>query len=278
MTTPRAPRPAFEHRPPKHGLIGPFGARQIAGGLVIVVAAVVLLLAVTAPLGRTGQPGPRDPKPTPSSCPPPRPRACGRATSHPSSRVKRRTARRSRSPTSRGSRPPRRPARQGGLDQLLRVLVPAVPGRDAGPARHRITLQGPGRRVMIGISVQEPSGIRRRRVRREVRPGWAHDRSRPDGRHLPAVRGVRPADAGVHRPGRHRPHGPPRADGLRVRGGRARRYRAGADRVAFLRQAIGIGTADDESRPSPATRSAGVLRRFDDLRMARWGVSHPVRP
>jgi peroxiredoxin len=58
-------RPAFEHRPPKHGLIGPFGARQIAGGLVIVVAAVVLLLAVTAPLGRTGVGGPRDPRPTP---------------------------------------------------------------------------------------------------------------------------------------------------------------------------------------------------------------------
>jgi peroxiredoxin len=58
-------RPAFEHRPPKHGLIGPFGARQLAGGLVIVVAAVVLLLAITAPLGRTGATGPRDPHPTP---------------------------------------------------------------------------------------------------------------------------------------------------------------------------------------------------------------------
>ena len=62
MTT---PRPAFEHRPSRHGLIGPFGARQIAGGLVVVVAAVVLLLALTAPLGRTGVPGPRDPHPTP---------------------------------------------------------------------------------------------------------------------------------------------------------------------------------------------------------------------
>ncbi len=58
-------RPAFEHRPPKHGLIGPFGARQLAGGLVIVAAAVVLLLAITAPLGRTGTTGPRDPHPTP---------------------------------------------------------------------------------------------------------------------------------------------------------------------------------------------------------------------
>lgn len=46
-------------------MIGPFGARQIAGGLVIVVAAVLLLLAVTAPLGRTGNNGPRDPRPTP---------------------------------------------------------------------------------------------------------------------------------------------------------------------------------------------------------------------
>jgi peroxiredoxin len=60
-----APRPAFEHRPAKHGLIGPFGARQIAAGLVIVVAVVVLLLAITAPLGTTGVPGPRDPHPTP---------------------------------------------------------------------------------------------------------------------------------------------------------------------------------------------------------------------
>ena len=58
-------RPTFEHRPPKHGLIGPFGARQIAGGLVVVVVAILLLLAVSAPLGRTGVSGPRDPRPTP---------------------------------------------------------------------------------------------------------------------------------------------------------------------------------------------------------------------
>ena len=58
-------RPTFEHRPPRHGLIGPFGARQLAGGLVIVVAAVVLLLAVTAPLGTTGSLGPRNPRATP---------------------------------------------------------------------------------------------------------------------------------------------------------------------------------------------------------------------
>jgi peroxiredoxin len=58
-------RPAFEHRPARHGLIGPFGARQIAGGLVVVVAAVILLLAVTAPLGTTGGVGARDPRATP---------------------------------------------------------------------------------------------------------------------------------------------------------------------------------------------------------------------
>jgi peroxiredoxin len=58
-------RPAFEHRPPRHGLIGPFGARQLAGGLVVIVAAVVLLLAVSAPLGTTGTVGPRNPRPTP---------------------------------------------------------------------------------------------------------------------------------------------------------------------------------------------------------------------
>ena len=58
-------RPGFEHRPPKHGVIGPFGARQLAGGLVVVVAAIVLLLAVSAPLGTTGVTAPRDPRPTP---------------------------------------------------------------------------------------------------------------------------------------------------------------------------------------------------------------------
>ena len=58
-------RPAFQHRPARHGLIGPFGARQIAGGLVVVIAAIVVLLAVTAPLGNTGQVGPRDPRATP---------------------------------------------------------------------------------------------------------------------------------------------------------------------------------------------------------------------
>lgn len=58
-------RPGFVHRPPKHGVIGPFGARQLAGGLVVVVAAIVLLLAVSAPLGTTGVTPQRDPRPTP---------------------------------------------------------------------------------------------------------------------------------------------------------------------------------------------------------------------
>jgi len=58
-------RPSFEHRPPRHGLIGPFGARQLAGGLVIVVVTVLILLAVTAPLGTTGAIAARDPQATP---------------------------------------------------------------------------------------------------------------------------------------------------------------------------------------------------------------------
>ena len=58
-------RPTFEHKPPKHGVIGPFGARQLAVGLVVVVVAVVLLLAVTAPLGSTDAIGVRNPQATP---------------------------------------------------------------------------------------------------------------------------------------------------------------------------------------------------------------------
>jgi peroxiredoxin len=57
--------PAFRHRPGRHGLIGPFGARQIGVGLVVVIAVVMVLLALTAPLGTTGQNGPRNPRATP---------------------------------------------------------------------------------------------------------------------------------------------------------------------------------------------------------------------
>jgi len=57
-------RPTFVHRPQRKGLIGPFGARQIGVGLVIVIAVVLVLLAATAPLGTTGG-GDRNPQATP---------------------------------------------------------------------------------------------------------------------------------------------------------------------------------------------------------------------
>ncbi len=59
-----AERPEFTHRPRKHGLIGPFGGRQIALGIALVVAAAVALVAVTAPLGSTRPIGPGDPRPS----------------------------------------------------------------------------------------------------------------------------------------------------------------------------------------------------------------------
>ena len=44
-------RPAFEHRPEKRGLVGPFSGRQL-GSVVLVVAIVgIVLVAVTTPLG-----------------------------------------------------------------------------------------------------------------------------------------------------------------------------------------------------------------------------------
>jgi peroxiredoxin len=59
-------RPGFTHQPARHGLIGPFSGRQllIAGGIVVV--AVIVLAAVTTPLGTTGvTPGTVDPRATP---------------------------------------------------------------------------------------------------------------------------------------------------------------------------------------------------------------------
>jgi peroxiredoxin len=56
--------PEFEHRAARHGLIGPFSGRQLAAVLGIALAAVVLLVAATRPLGTVGGAGPVDPRPT----------------------------------------------------------------------------------------------------------------------------------------------------------------------------------------------------------------------
>jgi peroxiredoxin len=57
-------RPEFDHRSERHGLIGPFSGRQLAAILGIVVAAAVLLVAATRPLGTVGGAGLGDPRPT----------------------------------------------------------------------------------------------------------------------------------------------------------------------------------------------------------------------
>jgi peroxiredoxin len=60
-----ADRPEFTHRPERHGLVGPFSGRQLglAAGAIVVV--VILLVAITTPLGNTaGGPGPIDPRAT----------------------------------------------------------------------------------------------------------------------------------------------------------------------------------------------------------------------
>jgi cytochrome c biogenesis protein CcmG, thiol:disulfide interchange protein DsbE len=57
-------RPGFTHRRERHGLIGPFGGRQLAILAVAVVVVAVALVVLTTPLGRTGPPSPNDPKAT----------------------------------------------------------------------------------------------------------------------------------------------------------------------------------------------------------------------
>jgi cytochrome c biogenesis protein CcmG/thiol:disulfide interchange protein DsbE len=57
-------RPEFIHRRERHGLIGPFGGRQLALLAVAVIVVAVGLVVVTTPLGRTGPPSPNDPRAT----------------------------------------------------------------------------------------------------------------------------------------------------------------------------------------------------------------------
>jgi peroxiredoxin len=58
------PRPDFEHKPERHGLVGPFSGRQLGAVFGIVVVVAVILVAATRPLGTTGGTGPGDPRPT----------------------------------------------------------------------------------------------------------------------------------------------------------------------------------------------------------------------
>ena len=59
------PRPSFRHRPGRRGLIGPFSGRQVLLAGLAVVATVVGLVAITAPLGTIADPGLGDPRATP---------------------------------------------------------------------------------------------------------------------------------------------------------------------------------------------------------------------
>ncbi len=61
----KPPTPTFVHKVPRKGLIGPFGGRQIAGGLLIVALVAVGLAAVTAPIGSARTSTQPNPKPTP---------------------------------------------------------------------------------------------------------------------------------------------------------------------------------------------------------------------
>ena len=57
-------RPEFTHVPPRRGLIGPFGGRQLLAGAMVILVAGVLLVVVTTPLGRTSPIAPNDPQAT----------------------------------------------------------------------------------------------------------------------------------------------------------------------------------------------------------------------
>ena len=57
-------RPVPSPRPPRRGLIGPFGGRQLLAGALIVLVTAVLLVVVTTPLGSVNPIGPGDPRAT----------------------------------------------------------------------------------------------------------------------------------------------------------------------------------------------------------------------
>ncbi len=64
--TSESERPAFTHRPARHGLIGPFSGRQLLAGAIAVLMIAIVGVVVTTPLGNTAnQPDLIDPLATP---------------------------------------------------------------------------------------------------------------------------------------------------------------------------------------------------------------------
>jgi peroxiredoxin len=64
--TTESERPAFTHRPARHGLIGPFSGRQLLAGAIAVLLVAIIGVIVTTPLGNTAnQPSLVDPLATP---------------------------------------------------------------------------------------------------------------------------------------------------------------------------------------------------------------------
>lgn len=60
-----AERPGFTHKRERHGLVGPFSGRQLLAAFGAVVVAVIVLVAITTPLGNTADgPATVDPRPT----------------------------------------------------------------------------------------------------------------------------------------------------------------------------------------------------------------------
>lgn len=58
-------RPDFTHQRERHGLIGPFSGRQILAAFLALVAAGIILVGITTPIGSTAGPALVDPRATP---------------------------------------------------------------------------------------------------------------------------------------------------------------------------------------------------------------------
>jgi len=134
--------------------------------------------------------------------------------------------------------PARGPPRQGGLGQLLGVVVPAVPGRDSRAPRPRRGVRRQGARDR-GRRGPGDDGRQRPRVRRAL-PARLSDRVRHGGRHLPPLQGLRAADPVLHRHERGHPAG-------RERPGRRGR-RGGADRIDAAAGARWLGAFSESER------------------------------
>ena len=207
-------RPEVRHERARHGVIGPFSGRQLIAAFAAVVVVAIVLIAVTTPLGRIGDTGPGDPRPTAYVLQSPPAEGLRPGDAAPELAFTREDGSAFQL-TDLDGKPVRLDALRGRGVWINFWASWCPPCQAETPILREMAARYADRGLTV-IGDQRPGDQRRRRprLRRALRPRL-HGRGRPPGRRLPALPRLRPADPVLHRARRDHPRRSSRARSTR---------------------------------------------------------------